>query len=213
VSDEGIDRMVVQIGSDWLAQYARFIRRSPVVVTKLADRPEEFELVPIPRMLLDRLAIPGIIESGMLGDWNADLKKLVQLSTDPTLVIGYPDAPPQKATEVVSQLRSALENGAVEALRRLISPNYIDQDGRDCGELQAALEYLIKRTVDRRLDVTQMRTDWHGPDKVQVKGEGTWQSRLTDRPGAPDIVENIEFRAILSRGANDEWLISELTMT
>jgi hypothetical protein len=162
-------------------------------------------------MLLDRLAIPGIIESGALGDWNADLKKLVQLSSDPTLVRGYPNAPPLKAAEVIDRLRSVLEDGAVEELQLLISPNYLDQDGRDSGEVQQALERLIRTTTDRCLDLAQMRTAWYGPNKVQVNGEGTWQSRLTDRPGAPDIEEKIEFRAILSRGANDEWLISELT--
>lgn len=50
------DPFFMQLSREWLMQYSRFIRRRPDVVKRLSERTDEFELVPVPCLLLNELA-------------------------------------------------------------------------------------------------------------------------------------------------------------
>jgi len=214
VEIEGADRMVTQIASDWLAQYARFVRRAPELVAKLGDRSEEFELVPVPTVLLNRLAIPGVMASGTLGGWDADLQRLVDLAEDPDLAGATgadPGAPPPDAAEVIHRMRAAIEGGEVEQLDALISANYLDPDGRGQAEIRATFEQLIRDTSDRTLDLAELQATRPGPAEIRVTGRGHWRSRPAGSGIEGEIDEDVEFEATLSQDAAGRWSIAELT--
>ena len=59
----GDDALLQRVGIEWLNQYARFLRRTPDFASRLAAESEAFDLVPIPKKLLDQLADPGLIGS------------------------------------------------------------------------------------------------------------------------------------------------------
>src|ERR1700743_3579543 len=56
--------VAAQIGVEWLKQYAQFLRRTPELARRLAEETSDFEFVPVPRELLDRLAVSGIAGAG-----------------------------------------------------------------------------------------------------------------------------------------------------
>src|SRR5436853_7911054 len=95
----GYDQIVVNIGLEWLVQYARFLRRSPELVEGLASRPEDFELIPIPKVLLERLAVPGLLGSGNLGDIDPEIERVFEL--DLASFAGTSPAPPAAALDCV----------------------------------------------------------------------------------------------------------------
>jgi hypothetical protein len=45
-----------QLSREWLVQYVQLSRRAPGLIERLREQTEEFELVPVPRALLNELA-------------------------------------------------------------------------------------------------------------------------------------------------------------
>ena len=83
------DEVLARMGIEWLNQYARFLRRTPDVVARLAADDGDFELIPVPKKLLDRLAVPGIVGSGSLGgSVDADIEELLRIGSGEGPAIG-----------------------------------------------------------------------------------------------------------------------------
>ncbi|MBD2896930.1 hypothetical protein amrb99_58820 [Actinomadura sp. RB99] len=60
------DSFFLQLSREWLLHYARSIRNNDTLVAKLGSQEEHFELVPVPRSLLDQLAL---LPAGGEVDW------------------------------------------------------------------------------------------------------------------------------------------------
>jgi hypothetical protein len=211
VDDAELDPVVTQVASDWLAEYARFLRRSPEVAARLAERPEEFELVPIPRMLLDRLAVPGIMGSGGLGDAEDDIERLRALAEDPETQGAGPRPVDEGAAEVVHRLANALARGDVDGALRLFSPAFVDRDGRNLREIRETLAGLVGATTARRLEVVDLATEAGAAGEVVVRGTGRWHVSLADEGDGPALAEALSFDARLLQDRAGEWHIADFT--
>ena len=182
---ENIDSIVMRIGVDWLTQYARFLRKSPETVARLQERTGEFDMIPFPRELLDRLAVPGLVGSGRLGsavDVGTDALLQLRLQPGPSLPLakGPPvpmpgistsqrDAGNDSPLQRIRDFAQAMEGGDLSALRELISPSFLDAEGRRSEDILGALKVLIEQTAARRLFILRsVETEW---SETAVRGQ------------------------------------------
>ncbi|TDC50227.1 hypothetical protein E1281_22340 [Actinomadura sp. KC345] len=63
------DSFFLQLSREWLLHYARSIRNNDTLAGKLGSQEEHFELVPVPRSLLDQLAL---LPAGGEIDWTGE---------------------------------------------------------------------------------------------------------------------------------------------
>jgi hypothetical protein len=196
------ETVVLQVLSDWLAQYARFLRRAPGVLDNLGSRDEEFEVVAVPRLLLDRLAVPGIGNSGGLGDWTEEMDRIVALATGPQPT---PEAPRGHSGErVVEALCRAIEDGDAAAALALFSPAFVDEDGRRLRDMRGLLDRVIADTETRRLVVSELELEPRSAGEVSIRVHGRWS--------ADEVTEELDLRLTIARDAFDEWRIIDLRL-
>ncbi len=211
ISDRGYDPLTVGIGMEWLAQYARFLRRSPELADNLAQRPDEFELVPIPKVLLNRLAVPGILGSGNLGEIDAEMRSILELDLDALSrrFIAHNQASQQAAFDRIHEFAAKIEAGDVDAASNLLSPRFINQDGDSAAEVKAVLDALVQRTCDRRLQVLSIE-EKHTSDTEVVAGVSAMWSAARHDHGAGEISEAVSLEMVLERQPEGDWKISGL---
>ncbi len=77
------DPFFYQLSREWLVQYVQLSRRAPGFVERLRERPDEFELVPVPRALLNELAAEAA--DGSVTSWLDD-PRLLALHPEPERV-------------------------------------------------------------------------------------------------------------------------------
>ena len=150
--------------TNWLRNYARFIRPSEEGVAALRSLPERFELVPIPRDLLTSFGGPelggsgfggfgleGASDSGMLqGSFGAAGlpspralrgrgEGLAKLQAYPAMV------------KTFGQFVRAFEQGDEGALKATLSDDYHDESGRDKQRLLSDLKELCGQCSEMRI--------------------------------------------------------------
>jgi hypothetical protein len=202
------DQIVVNIGLEWLTQYARFLRRSPELLENFADRPGEFELIPIPRMLLDRLAVPGMVGSGNLGGVDSQAQRL--LDFDLGAISGNRAAPPlEPVFDCVREFAAALDAGDASRAAALFSPRFIDQDGRSGAEVQQTLDLLFARTSNRRFQVSTVAEVHTSEAECVVHVNAAWRASDAAQ-GAEAISERVKLEMVLGRQSGGNWSISGL---
>jgi hypothetical protein len=222
VTDTGHDPILLRIGTDWLVQYARFLRRSPEVVNRLIEQTEEFELVPVPKALLGELAVPGIVGSGGLGgDVDVTLERLLRTrdTLAPAAITGAAvlatEIRDDAATGVLDALRRfarSLEEGHLDEVASLIDSRYLDADARTGRELLAELRRLIEDTEDRRLLVIGLTDMVQHGDDASVRVDVVWDARRTVDHEVVRITEPLTIAAQLRREPDDRWAISGLRL-
>jgi hypothetical protein len=201
----GYDRAVVDIGLEWLTQYARFLRRSPELVAGLAERDADFELVPIPRLLLDQLAVPGLVGSGQLGDAGDDADRLADVDAlfhDRAVA----EVPPE-AIDVVRRFASAIAHGDAAAVRALLCNAFIDPDGRSADDVSRRLADLFDGSGDRGWTVHDVAATSPGGAECVFRVNGTWRAVV---PGAVDVTEDVALDVIAGPDAEGVWRIRSI---
>lgn len=77
------DPFFYQLSREWLVQYVQLSRRAPGLIERLREQPDEFELVPVPRSLLNELAAE--VADGSVTSWLDDPRLLMD-KTEPEQV-------------------------------------------------------------------------------------------------------------------------------
>lgn len=222
------DDAVLRAGLDWLAQYARFQRKSPSTLAPLAESPDDFELVPVPKDLLvglarsrGRLAVPDLSDPALV-QIRRPLRGQLRAAASPAPVSPRgPDglvaalrrwrgSPAVFAPALaVERLTAALEGGDVNAAMRLVSPRYLDADGRGSDHLRAALARLLAETILRRATVVRLVETARGADEVSLSTEIAWEATLEGDP--PErVVERLLLELHFTRDLDGVWRISWL---
>jgi hypothetical protein len=205
-SDGIYDEVVVKIGMEWLAQYARFLRRSPELVEGLAERPEDFEMIPIPKVLLNRLAVPGIVDSGNLGDIDPEILQFLNLdlgAISRKAAIAARDA----AFERIREFAAAIAGGDATRATALFSPQFINPDGMNAAEIHQTLQRLFESTYNRRFEVNDIREVRTSEQDLVARLDASW-SAAESAGSADSLAEKVCLEFILELNTDGEWEIS-----
>lgn len=206
--DTQFDSVILSIGTEWLTQYARFLRRSPELVECLAHRSEEFELIPVPKVLLNRLAVPGIVGSGGLGDIDPEILRLldVGLKTTPRK---FAISSRQAAFDKIREFTEAIGSGDAVRVVGLFSPNFTNVDGKGAAEISAKVKRLFRDTTDQRFDVLDIE-EIHGSNvEVVARVNAAWSAIANEEP-AKRASEAMCLEIFLECQADGSWKISAL---
>lgn len=211
LSEHGYDPVIVSVGMEWLVQYARLLRREPELIHKLAERAEEFELIPIPKVLLNRLAAPGILGAGNLSDFSLALQQLLKL--DPT-ISHEPAGRDQPSRDLafgrIREFAAAIEAGDLAGASNLFSPTFVNQDGYSVAEVQAILEHLVEHTCDRRFQILSIHETHGSSTEVVTKVDAIWGAANYHDGSADSVTEPVCLEVILEWQPEGDWKISGL---
>jgi hypothetical protein len=202
------DHTVVKIGLEWLTQYARFLRRSPELLKSFDDRPGEFESIPIPKVLLERLAVPGMVGSGTLGGVDSQARRLLEFDLE--AISQHAKAPPaDELFGVVRAFATAVDAGDAARAGLLFSPGFIDSDGKSGAEVQCVLNLLFGRTSNRRFRVSTIAQALASETEGVLHVNAHWQASAVGAD-AEEISERIKLEIVVERQPDAAWRISGL---
>ena len=206
MNDANYDQVVVNIGLEWLTQYARFLRRSPELVERLAGRSGEFELIPIPKVLLERLAVPGLVGSGGLGGVDPEIQRFVEF--DPAKFPLLVETSRGRALDTIREFAAAIDAGNSTAAYAMLSPRFINPDGENAAEVHDTLERLFERTSNRRLQVHSIEEKHGAEAEFAAKVNATWTACAEQDRGADPVSETVWLEILLDRQPEGDWRIS-----
>jgi hypothetical protein len=204
------DAILMRLGLEWLTQYARFLRRDPVVVASLRDRRGEFEMVPVPKTILSHLALPGLVGSGNLGGGSecfldhllGDHEVLTEAGAFPE--DGRLNGQEAGASPLVALVREFAANlgaGDLSRLSALLSERFLDADGRTRDDIETIADALIQATKGGRVffpkDVTETSRSDTGAT-VRVSGRWEWHEPEGQTDGCEELALEFLFEP-------DEW--------
>jgi hypothetical protein len=199
----GYDEVVINIGLEWLVQYARFLRRSPELIEGLRDRPDDFEVIPIPKIVLERLAVPGILGSGSLGAQDPEIHRLIEFDLA-ALSQKVPAASREAALNVIYRFASAIDTGDSARAGALLSSRFLNPDGKDAAEVHATLRRLFDRTSNRRFEIVAIE-DRHASElEFGARVTAKWSASTG---GGDTLTETVCLDILLERQSDGDWTI------
>ena len=206
LDEANYDSVILSIGREWLAQYARFLRRSPELVERLADRLDEFELIPIPKVLLNRLAVPGIVGSGTLGDIESEIPRLLEFdATAMSQKLGIFSR--EAAFNRIREFTAAIAAGDATRASALFSSRFINPDGKNAVEIFETMGRLFDHAYVRRFNVLSIE-ETHGSDvEVVARVKATW-SAAGKEEFMDSVFEAVCLEIVLERQSDGDWKIS-----
>lgn len=204
----GYDQTVVKIGLEWLTQYARFLRRSPELLENFTDRPSEFEIIPVPKILLERLAIPGVVGSGNLGGVDPEVRNFLDLDI-PGIFQNTTQPSHEEVFDQVREFAAALDAGDASRAAALFSPHFISSDGKSGAEVRRTLDLLFARTSDQRFQISTVAEVHASETECVMHVKGLW--RASDPAGGAEAFsEKVNLEMVLDRRTTGGWSITGL---
>jgi hypothetical protein len=217
------DPFVERLGRDWLIQYARLIRIAPELVTRLRDREDEFELVPVPRPLVDALATPFETFDEVEADVSGPMRTLEFLGWSPT--IPFTDFGPQIGIDdrqelaglkpgldgLIREILVGLEQGDLDRVMAGVSPSYADEEGRGPDELRKSLEQFVELSRSRRLIALGARSPRVSERQLLVSAALAWEARLADEKGGGEPASGIALIELAYDAGDARWAAVGMT--
>jgi hypothetical protein len=180
--------MIMEMGAEWLRQYLRLRRQAPELAAELAKQTDQFELVPIPKHLLERLT----------GREDAPQAPAVQAADT--------SGNPRKA--VAEAFATALGAGNINQVMALISSHFIDADGRRRLEIRKAIEALIGESVQRACRVLEFAESEVSQRAATVRLRLQWTAAADARQ--PPLQEEVTLELLLQQDKPGVWQISRI---
>ncbi len=208
-----------EILKDWLVQYFRFLKISPEVIASMKERADEFELVPVPKSLSQRIMdmpmemkMMGRSASSFMDDPFSKLSP--QHDTLPTDALRNKIAVTEKLrsypiiADLMRSFVNALEEGDVEAALKVISDDYADESGRNKDSLKEALIQLMNLSSSRRVMLVHAEKFDYVDGMIVAQTTGAWEARFSQ-----DEAKSSEFFAlelIFAQDKNGNWKIRSI---
>jgi hypothetical protein len=181
------------LAGEWLTHYARLRQRAPKLAERLAQQGDEFELVPVPRRLLQTLAAPGADPSLTLAD-------LLTRDADAAAGDGGP-------LTLAKAFADAMAAGSATDVKVLLSPGYLDGDGRRANEIGAALDHFLSGKTGRSCTVLDAAEVQRTPGNALVRLRLAWSETAA---GAAARQEEVTLELLVERDAAGLWKIASI---
>ena len=195
---------------EYLSHYARFAARAPDLVERLQQDRTDFEMVPIPRLLLNQVSaaeggIPVLKTEARITDFQRWLSTAAVTcdGLHPTRACVQTDDTPVR---IARQLVAAIAAGSVARVAALLSPDFLDEDARNRAEVCSALETFCSGTTDRTFATHATEEIQRSEHDCTVRIAGNWRATRTE-PLSQDISEQVSLYVLLERRDDHEWKV------
>jgi hypothetical protein len=197
-----------QISLSWLQNYVNNIRGNPAVLQGLQGDATRFEMVPVPREILQSLTSRSQLR---------------------TTISPAPEAPPSPDAAAQQRIkdrevaRSAeallglvrtfvneLELGRVDGALATISPNYHDPSGRDAARLRTDLEQLVKDLPDLKIVPFKAEDLRHVGGNIIATVHAAWRTIKKNADKEEHQAETAKVELIFERDHQGVWKIGSL---
>lgn len=175
------------VSLSWLINYVRNIRSNPVLSKSIAAQTGEFEMVPMPKEVIQHLAESRRVSTS---PGAASLQNIQQVS------------------DVLGKFSQALEAGKLEDAATLLSPNYRDANGRDAARLKEDLKKLLANASG--LKIVPFSTDnlIVLGDRLLANIQVAWQATVKEGKAAVSKNASSQIELVLEKGPKGGWMIS-----
>jgi hypothetical protein len=194
----------------YLSHYTRFAARAPGLLERLEQDRVDFEIVPIPRLLLnqicaaeeDRPVAQSAAPIPNLERWLSAVAVPCDGSHPARACVQADDTP----VRIAQQLVAALAAGSVAHVAALLSPDFLDEDARNRAEVCSALETLCSSTIDRTFTTHTTEEIQRSERNCTMRITGNWRVTRTEPP-SQDISEQVSLYVLLERRNDHEWKV------
>jgi hypothetical protein len=175
----------------WLVNYVKNIRTNPALSQAVSRERDQFEMVPMPKNVLDHLAnsrrVSTVVGRNSIGS----------ITTVNTML---------------SQFIQAVEAGKLEDAGRMLSANYRDAFGRDAKKVMQDLKMVLGGVSN--LKVVPFSTDdlLVIGDRILANIQVAWQGDVKQGVISSNQAEAAHIELILEKDAKGQWSISSLRM-
>jgi hypothetical protein len=203
MSEPADDAALKDLCLEYLGQYVRFMSHAPELIQKLAGDASAFAMVPVPRLLLERVcaARDGVVVAEP-DPQMADPGHWLTPASARDSCVQMDDAP----VRIAQNLATAFSTGSVDRVCALLSPNFLDQDARNADEIRSALAKLFSSTVDRGFTTYDAREIRRSEHACTVRIAGNWRATRTEQEPAA-ISEDVFIDVLLERHEDGQWKV------
>ncbi|MCA9773443.1 MAG: nuclear transport factor 2 family protein [Myxococcales bacterium] len=209
---------------DWIAQYLAHVRRAPEAAEALKARGDEFEMVPIPRQLVARVADLGAFGLGPMGGTMTPYAGTSHLPQEQGAEVSQPAPfadPLRERAEGLAKLRKypalvdtvrsflkALEGGDEKALGELVDDDYLDESGRDKKALLRDISKLVGASSDRRFVPVHAEQLEVAGNSFVATVTGAWEARFGKEKSA--VSEFFRLEVVLAPDARGRHRVASV---
>ena len=207
------DAFTLGMLQSWIGRYLSLSVTAPEVIQGMSTRTTEFEMVPIPKVMLAQLSPLRSAGPPRFGA-SAFFAFAPQPSTSSRAlqsIVASKKARHADATiSILKDLTSALEKGDRSSILSLVAEDYRDPMGRGKSELSEAIERLFKITSGRRVILTKIdEYEALGNDLV-VAVSGAWQADVSGDRGTKSEADSLKLELVLTQDREGRWKIGSV---
>jgi hypothetical protein len=177
------------VSLSWILNYVNNIRTNPVLAQAVANERDQFEMVPMPKEVLDHLATSRRV-STVVGPSSVANVTLVN--------------------EVLTKFTQALETGRLEDAAGMLSPDYHDASGRNANQVMGDLRRLLG-------GVSGLKIVPFSTDDLLVIGsrllaniQVAWTADVKEGAGSSRKTAAAHVELVLEKNKHGAWSISSV---
>jgi hypothetical protein len=174
-----------KVSLTWLINYVRHIRTNPVLSRALEAEKTDFEMVPMPKEVIQHIASSKLSSTsiGAISIANID-----------------------QVADVVRSFSDALESGKIDDAVALLSPKYSDAHGRDATKLKEVLHNL--HAAAPGLKIVPFSTDniLLLGNRLLATVQVAWQAKIGRAPTSASA----EIELLLEKDTKGHWTITSV---
>jgi len=227
----GPDFFTWQMLEDWLSRYINMRTRAPETIEGMRSRAGEFEMVPVPKVILEQLAVeasgrdltpteqlallsaraggfvpfPAGVNGGV--EFPAS-KRFTTMHIAETVAASKNARHADAAVALVKDLIAGVEKGDHSFVLSLVAEDYRDLTGRTKVELSGAIERLFKISSARRVILTSLDQYVASGSDLVLAVSGAWQAEIAGDLSTRTEVDSLTLELILTQDRDGRWKIA-----
>jgi ketosteroid isomerase-like protein len=175
------------VSLSWLINYVKNIRSNPELSKALAAEKDQFEMVPMPKEVIQHLAQSRLVSTsvGFTSAQHLD-------------VVG----------DVVRKFVRALETEKPDDAAALLSPTYKDAEGRDANGIKTLLRKMAAASSGLRIVPFSTQSLLQVGDHLVATLQVAWEVNLKEGAASVRKSANSQLEVVLEKDPHGGWKIS-----
>jgi hypothetical protein len=196
------DAFTLGMLQSWIGRYLSLSVTAPEVIQGMSTRTAEFEMVPMPKVMLAQLSPLRSAGTPRFGA-SAFFAFAPQPSTSSPALQNIAASKKARHAEatlgILKNLTSAIEKGDRSTILSLIAEDYRDPVGRGKSELSEAIERLFKITSGRRVILSKIHEYEALGNDLVVAVSGAWQADVSREHGTNIEADSLKLELVLTQ--------------
>lgn len=193
---------------DWLRQYVHLKEISPITIDLLKNQLDEFDLIPIPKMLINELIrkkfFPAVMDMGVstfvpkIVDYIENSERILEINKNYSMLV-----------DLVRKFGVSLEEGNLDEIKKTIADDYKDYSNRSKKDLLLAISEILNVINNLHIIFVSAENLRVIDNKIFAIVKGAWNANIKDNSGKEEYKsEFFELNFIFIQDKNKNWLIS-----